>query len=107
MTNEDGEEEWVDAAQTTIEIKGERQHQCPRRPLLDRSNYYNKIFTAHAHYKAGFLPVEGPPSAQPAKLMRMINLVDAFLAECDKVKDKKTKGPNMGGTAIPKGSRWR
>jgi len=53
--------------------------------------WFSRLFTAHGHYEKGFLPDEGPVSAQGFKMMRLLGMLEGMIEECREEKNKKDK----------------
>jgi hypothetical protein len=66
----------VTEAERPLELDGEQLLRCPRRLALDEPKLLNEVFWFYKNYDRGILPEEGNLLSQPAKLMRMIAIVD-------------------------------
>lgn len=66
-------------AKLPIELDGEEQTTCPRRPILDDPALYEELFWLYRSYAKGMLPEEGSILSQPAKLVQAISIMDLTL----------------------------
>jgi hypothetical protein len=73
------------------DINGENRKRCPRRPIFEDPNWYNRIITAYNQYKAGFLPHSGGLLEQAALYPFIMICVDEVVSECDRIEMEKTK----------------
>lgn len=74
-----------------VSFKGENMFTCIRRPILDNPRWFNEILTMYKMYKNGFLPNDGPWLAQPLGVITAINVLDAAVHECDKIKEESAQ----------------
>lgn len=59
---------------------------CPRRPLLDRPDYFQELFWLYSNYSEGILPQKGGLDDQPSKLMASIRVLKGTQEEAQREK---------------------
>jgi hypothetical protein len=72
-----------------IELDGEPQLRCPRRPLLERPVYFDELFWLYSNYTSGILPEAGGLVNQPAKLMAMLRCLKSAKSAAEREKDER------------------
>lgn len=77
------------------DIHGEPRDRCPRRPILEDINWYNRLISAYNAYKAGFLPHKGGMIDQAALFPEIMGLIDYVVSKCDEAKN--ARGPAKDG----------
>ncbi len=67
-------------------VDGQDYYQCPARLI---EPWARRVFEIYVHYANGHLPYAGGVMAQPAKLLKMMTIIAAEVAEAEAEKAKK------------------
>jgi len=78
-------------------IDGEESDTCPRRPVLDNPAYFSEVIRLYRLYQKGILPEEGGYFNQSYKLMRLFDIIDVTLDQCDQDRKAKEHAKNNRG----------
>ena len=76
------------------DVDGEARDRCPRRPIYENINWYNRLIAAFNAYKAGFLPHAGGMNNQAALFSDLMSVIDATVAQCDEARQKRGNKPD-------------
>lgn len=83
-----------------LEFDGQELKRCPRRPLLDETDYFDNIFDVYSWYKQGHLPEEGTWRDQPAKFCSTMRAMERAFNEADD--EKRAREESKRNRASPK-----
>jgi hypothetical protein len=89
----DGEVDWDDPAELPVELgEGPEKEDwwgCPRRPVLDDPRLFAELSHLYGMREKGFLPYPGSYLEQPNVFVEGMHVLDAVVAEVDRVEDKR------------------
>jgi hypothetical protein len=63
-------------AQQPLTLEGEKLYRCPRRPLLDKTAYFEAVFAHWRTYMKGHLPDVGPLGNQGHRYVTLMRVVE-------------------------------
>lgn len=87
--NQNGE--WENPAIIPLRIDSEEVYRCPRRPIKEDPQYWDKLLFYFGMYKKGHLPDPGSVSEQSNKIMQVFRIVDDIVADCVKEKAERER----------------
>jgi hypothetical protein len=67
--------------QSPLLLDNEPVDRCPRRPLLDETVKWNRVFWLYRQFDRGILPEEGALLSQPHKLLTYFSIIEQAKAE--------------------------
>lgn len=89
------------------DLDGNKRSRCPRRPVYENPEFFNKVLAAHASYSAGFLPRAGGMHDQHCNFPTIMSIVEGAVAECNEANrntsNRQAKLENDGKVSLLSG----
>lgn len=91
---EDPAEAWVNPSFLPMEVDGDENYfACPRQPLKENPEMWQRLLLYYGMYQKGFLPQSGAVMDQSNGAIEAFRILDAVNQECDEVlREQKQRG---------------